>query len=216
MARTFAFAVCLLLLSATAFAAGNKSRLTNAQEKKMKDLKDTKLGAIIFGLAELHMMSQGPLDELVEAIEALIEDIDVKIEENDGAYNERSLQNQSEVTRLTGLITDAEVHIANAENILNNILYPLLNNSNKESSTSTTKSTKTTNMLLESPTKEKKPTKPTKKESPNTTKPSPPSTNVSKSSPNSEPETSPSSKPRKSKLPSQESQRPSREVSNPP
>jgi len=66
------------------------------------------------------------LDELVEAIEALIEDIDVKIEENDGAYNERSLQNQSEVTRLTGLITDAEVHIANAENILNNILYPTL------------------------------------------------------------------------------------------
>jgi len=101
MARTIAIIVCMLLLSST-LAAASKTRLTNAQEKKIKELKDTKLGQIILGLAELHIMSQGPIEDLVEAIEALIEDIDEKIEENDVAYNERSLQNQSEVTRLEG------------------------------------------------------------------------------------------------------------------
>jgi len=103
-----------------------KTRLTAAQEKKIKELKDHKLGSIILGLAELHLMSQGPVEELEEAIDALISDIDEKIAANDEQYNERSLQNQSENTRLSGLISEAEVSISNTENILNNILYPNL------------------------------------------------------------------------------------------
>jgi len=71
-------------------------------------------------------MSQGPLEDLTEAIDALISDIEEKIASNDETYNERSLQNQSENTRLSGLISEAEVSISNTENILNNILYPNL------------------------------------------------------------------------------------------
>lgn len=123
MTKILGLAICLLLVS-TSFAA--KTRLTSAQEKKVKELKESKLGHLIFELAELHIMSQGPLEDLIEALEALISDIDEKIEENDVQYNERSLQNQSEVTRLTGEITNAEVQISNTENLLNNILYPTL------------------------------------------------------------------------------------------
>jgi len=48
------------------------------------------------------------------------------IEEADENYNERSIQHQIEVTRLEGEITDAEVAIANTQNILDNVLYPTL------------------------------------------------------------------------------------------
>lgn len=78
------------------------------------------------GLAELHIMAGGPLDELNEALEALIDDIQEKIDDNDEAYNERSLQNQSEVTRLEGQISDTEVQIASTTNILEAIYYPTL------------------------------------------------------------------------------------------
>jgi len=123
MARSFALVVCMLLL---AFASASKTRLTSAQEKRITELRQSNLGEIMLTLAELHMMSAGPVDELNEALEALIEDIQEKIDDNDEAYNERSLQNQSEVTRLEGLISDTEVHISNANNILENILYPAL------------------------------------------------------------------------------------------
>jgi len=123
MARALTIVFCLVLLAST-FAA--KTRLTSAQEKKIKELKDNKLGALILGLAELHFMSQGPVEDLEEAIDALISDIEEKIASNDEQYNERSLQNQSENTRLSGLISEAEVSISNTEDILNNILYPTL------------------------------------------------------------------------------------------
>jgi len=123
MARSVVLVVCMLLL---AFASASKTRLTSAQEKRITELRQSNLGEIMLTLAELHMMSEGPVDELNEALEALIEDIQEKIEDNDASYNERSLQNQSEVTRLEGLISDTEVQISNANNILENILYPAL------------------------------------------------------------------------------------------
>jgi hypothetical protein len=109
-----------------ALSSATSTRLTSAQEKKIVELRQSKLGEIMLTLAELHLMSGGPVEDLNEALEALIEDITVKIEDNDAAYNERSIQNQIEVTRLEGLISDTEVQISNANNILENILYPAL------------------------------------------------------------------------------------------
>jgi exonuclease VII large subunit len=123
MARSVALIICMLLVAGS-FAT--QTRLTSAQEKKMVELKHTKLGEIMFTLAELHMLSGGPVEDLNEALEALIDDISEKIEDNDESYNERSLQNQSEETRLEGLISDAEVQISNTHNTLDNILYPTL------------------------------------------------------------------------------------------
>jgi chromosome segregation ATPase len=123
MARLAVFAI-LALLCVSTFAT--QSRLTSAQEKKIKELKDNKWGKILFSLAELQVKSEGPFEELIEVVDALINDLGDSIEEADENYNERSLQNQSEVTRLEGEITDAEVAIANTQNILDNILYPTL------------------------------------------------------------------------------------------
>jgi predicted nucleic acid-binding Zn-ribbon protein len=114
----------LALLCVSTFAT--QTRLTSAQEKKIKELKDNKWGKIIFSLAELHVQSEGPFEDLIETVESLISDLGDSIDDADETYNERSLQHQSEVTRLEGEITDAEVAIANAENLLDNVLYPAL------------------------------------------------------------------------------------------
>jgi len=123
MARIAVIAI-LALLCVSTFAA--QSRLTSAQEKKIKELKDNKWGKILFTLAELQIQSEGPFEDLLETVEALISDLGDDIDAADEDYNERSLQNQSEVTRLEGEISDAEVAIANAQNLLDNVLYPTL------------------------------------------------------------------------------------------
>jgi predicted nucleic acid-binding Zn-ribbon protein len=103
-----------------------KTRLTSAQEKKLAEVRQHTIGDVMVGLAELHMMAGGPVEDLNEALEALIDDTEEKIADNDESYNERSLQNQSEVTRLEGQITDVEVQIASTTNLLESILYPTL------------------------------------------------------------------------------------------
>jgi hypothetical protein len=100
------------------------TKMTSAQEKQIKDLKKEKWGNILFTLAELQVKSEGPFEDLTDAVQMLVAEIDEKIAANDESYNERSLQHQSEVTRLSGLISTTEVQISNAQNILNNILYP--------------------------------------------------------------------------------------------
>jgi len=123
MSRTIALCVCLLLV-ATSMAS--KSRLTSAQEKRLTEVRKHTIGEVMLGLAELHMLAEGPVDDLNEALEALIDDIQEKLDDNDEAYNERSLQNQSEVTRLEGQISDAEVQISSTTNVLESIYYPTL------------------------------------------------------------------------------------------
>jgi chromosome segregation ATPase len=123
MARVATFAVLALLLVSSLAV---KTRLTAAQEKQIKELKKEKWGDILFTMAELQIQSQGPFEELLDAVSALVGDISDKIEDNDNAYTDRSNAHQSEVTRLEGVISDTNVAIANTENVLNNILYPTL------------------------------------------------------------------------------------------
>lgn len=54
----------------------------------------------MMNLAELHISSGGPLDELVDAIESVIEDIDNKIERSHADYDKRSNEHDSEVSRI--------------------------------------------------------------------------------------------------------------------
>lgn len=72
--------VCFALLIASSFAVGVHNKMTNAQINKMNSLKNNKSwSSIIMNLAELHMMAQGPLDELIAAVNDVIEDLNVKL-----------------------------------------------------------------------------------------------------------------------------------------
>jgi uncharacterized spore protein YtfJ len=54
----------------------------------------------MMNLAELHITSGGPLDELVDAIESVIEDIDMKIDRSHADYDARSNEHDAEVSRI--------------------------------------------------------------------------------------------------------------------
>lgn len=99
-------------------------KLTHVQEKKMKELQQEKWGKIIFTMAELHSLAGGAVEELTTAIEQLIADIGDRIDELDEEYNDRTLFHQSEVTRIGGDISDAQISVSSTTNLLENIFYP--------------------------------------------------------------------------------------------
>jgi hypothetical protein len=77
----------------------------------------------MLNLAELHLMAGGPLDELVEAIEGVMDDLDRKIENSHSEYQKRSDEHDMEVRRINGKMDSANEDIANNTEFLNNVLY---------------------------------------------------------------------------------------------
>lgn len=75
-------------------------------------------------MAELHTLAGGPLDDLTNAINQLINDLATRTGELDEDYNQRTLFHQSQKTRLNDLISSAQVDVSNLSQELENTLYP--------------------------------------------------------------------------------------------
>ena len=61
----------------------------------------------MLNLAELHMMAKGPVEELVQAIEDTIVDLQFKREKADAAFVKRTAEHNAEVSRLEAEIANA-------------------------------------------------------------------------------------------------------------
>jgi len=98
-------------------------KLSHVQEKRVQELKQEKWGKIIFSMAELHNLAGGPLDDFLGALAQLVSDLGDRVEELDEDYNQRSLFHQSEITRLDSEISDAQIDVSGAINLLENVYY---------------------------------------------------------------------------------------------
>jgi len=81
-------------------------------------------GSFLMNLAEMHTLAQGPLDELVVAIQEVISDVDVKTERANRDFDARTNQHQTDVRRYTDLISEANRNIAETHELIDNILIP--------------------------------------------------------------------------------------------
>jgi len=77
--------------------------MTNAQINKYESLKKgNNWAGIMMNLAELHIQSEGPLDELVDAIEEVINDLERKTDRAHEEYERKTVEHESEVSRING------------------------------------------------------------------------------------------------------------------
>lgn len=51
-------------------------------------------------LVELHMLAQGPLDQLVNAINDLVDDLNAKLDRAYAEYDQRTTEHNAEVRRI--------------------------------------------------------------------------------------------------------------------
>jgi hypothetical protein len=77
----------------------------------------------MLNLAELSMMTEGPLDGLLQAINDVIADLQVKLQQADQDFETRTGQHNNEVKRLNDEITNAQLDISNTETFLRDVLY---------------------------------------------------------------------------------------------
>lgn len=106
-----------------------KSHMNAAQVKNIENLRNSNnsWSKIIMNLAELQMMTQGPLDELTEAIDNLLNDLADKVVANQDDFRTSTNIHTSTVSTLSNEITSANNDIANTSSNLNDILIPKKN-----------------------------------------------------------------------------------------
>jgi len=91
-------------------------RLSNAQMEKIDKLKNGNTWAsILLNLAELHMLAEGPLEELIGAIHDVVEDLNTKLTKAAEDFDTRTALYEAEVSRLNGEIDNAKLDVANTE-----------------------------------------------------------------------------------------------------
>jgi vacuolar-type H+-ATPase subunit I/STV1 len=136
--RTFAlriFAiVAVLVLGLNAMET--RHGLTNTQIKKIQNLKaGNTWGSLILSLAEMHTLAEGPIDDLVVAIEAIVSDLEAKLVSAEEEFDERTQSHNAEVRTLTDLINEAERNIADTQALIENVLVPQRNQLTEEIAT---------------------------------------------------------------------------------
>lgn len=73
----------------------------------------------MINLAEVHLTTGGPLDELIEAIDEVVEDLGRKLEAAHEAFDRRTQRHEEDVIRINGLIDSAASDIASTTETLN-------------------------------------------------------------------------------------------------
>jgi hypothetical protein len=121
--------ICLALVFACAFAvemrpqsvfAQTSSKLSSAIQK----VRANAFGDLLVSLAEIHMATAGPLEDLKQALADLSLATSDALSAEHQSYNEATERHNSEVERWNQLISAASADIAAIESLLTNILYP--------------------------------------------------------------------------------------------
>ncbi|KAM3139590.1 Trichocyst matrix protein T1-B [Paramecium bursaria] len=115
--------VAVLAISATAINI-QSSVWTAKDQKVLAQISQSNWGSFILNYAELHLQTGGILQELVQAIDNLIDDLEEELGLVHAAYHRRTDQHNREVTRLEQEIQDKERELFNAHDFYDNVLIP--------------------------------------------------------------------------------------------
>ena len=99
--------VFVVLLLVTACLSANM-RQQKSQNKNIQDLKESKWGRTLLKLVQMHSQAKGAVEELVDAIEELISDLNTALEELEFDFQYKTNTHNSDVIALTQNIQDAE------------------------------------------------------------------------------------------------------------
>lgn len=77
----------------------------------------------MLNLAEIHLAAEGPLDQLIAAINDVVSDLTVKLQKADEDWDARTGQHNNEVKRLNDEMTNAQLDISGTEQFLRDVLY---------------------------------------------------------------------------------------------
>jgi hypothetical protein len=117
----------LLLIALLATVALSMRLQKPTASKIVEELQKTKYGATLLHMVQLHSMAQGPVQELEDAIEELISDLNEELENLEFEFNQRTSQHNSDVISLEQEIQDAEIDVDRSEDTIANLLVPRLN-----------------------------------------------------------------------------------------
>ncbi|CAK70584.1 unnamed protein product (macronuclear) [Paramecium tetraurelia] len=114
--------LALVLLALIGLTYGISSKISHA--KKLEELQRTKLGQAILNLVNLHSQVQGPIQELVEMIEELIQDINNNMEDVQYTFLMRTNEHNSYIVQVSQQLQDADSDIARMMDVIDNLLMP--------------------------------------------------------------------------------------------
>eukprot|EP01017_Pseudomicrothorax_dubius_P000891 TRINITY_DN0_c28_g1_i8.p1 TRINITY_DN0_c28_g1~~TRINITY_DN0_c28_g1_i8.p1 ORF type:complete len:376 (-),score=141.52 TRINITY_DN0_c28_g1_i8:126-1253(-) len=125
-----AFIVCFLALS-VAFAAHETVQpsigaggLSLAEIKKYNELKETKWGKILIGLAEVHIQASGPIQRLIQALEDLIKELNTARSDENNRYESKRATHEANVQNINSQIGAANSEINSNRVKIQSILEP--------------------------------------------------------------------------------------------
>lgn len=90
----------------------------------MKSLKETQAGAMLMNLAEVQMLTGGPLEELVQALKDLTAENQKALADENDDFAKETTRHELEVNRLEVLIQEITIDIDTNQQLLDNTLYP--------------------------------------------------------------------------------------------
>ncbi|CAD8147730.1 unnamed protein product [Paramecium pentaurelia] len=112
----------LVLFTLIGLSYGISSKISHA--KKLEELQRTKLGQAILNLVNLHSLVQGPIQELIETIEELIQDINNNMEDVQYKFLMRTNEHNSFIVQVSQQLQDADQDIARMIDVIDNLLIP--------------------------------------------------------------------------------------------
>ncbi|CAD8054601.1 unnamed protein product [Paramecium primaurelia] len=112
----------LVLFALIGLSYGISSKISHA--KKLEELQRTKLGQAILNLVNLHSLVQGPIQELIETIEELIQDINNNMEDVQYKFSMRTNEHNSFIVQVSQQLQDADQDITRMIDVIDNLLIP--------------------------------------------------------------------------------------------
>ncbi|KAM3144293.1 hypothetical protein pb186bvf_003457 [Paramecium bursaria] len=93
-------------------------------QKLQAELAKSNYGRALLHLVELHSLAQGPVQELIEGIEELVNDLQTGLEDLDYGFARRTNEHNSLVVQLNQAIQDAQIDVSRSEDVIDNLLIP--------------------------------------------------------------------------------------------
>lgn len=80
----------IILVLLVAMTSAIRMETTAKSHQRIEELKKTELGSTILELVSLHSISQGPVDELITAVNDLVEDLSSELEVLENEFKTRT------------------------------------------------------------------------------------------------------------------------------
>lgn len=127
MKYTCLFLTILLISSTQAVELRSKAKSLSSSDlaSNLASLENSKMGSMIKALAELHLATGGPIEELAQAIEELVNDLNENLRRENEQWDQTTNLHNSRVEEYNLKIEGAKSDISHENQKLNDALYPL-------------------------------------------------------------------------------------------